>query len=569
MVEKRYTKKIQKNKNITSKKPASWRLKGGNELSEEMRKILIGNYTYEEKDQKIKELIERGFDIDDQIVYNSSLGEDSMNALIYACELFCINTNETIDNIKLLSENGADINFRNIDNDTPLLFCLRDAEKCNSNLYDLIDFLIGKGADINSTDESLNTPLHLACAYDDFELIKLLLDSTNIDINAYNSDNDSPLLIYCRDNQNFNVENFNYFVSNGADINVMNDEDESLLTFFSFNCNYEGAVNLFNQDNYDINIDILNQALEDVKTCYDNIEKNKFIELLIEKGAEVELIDIPHSFDEELPLLCELKPPENLEIVETISNVNITEGFDFYQYDNVNIDEFIKEYGDNALVFYLKLNDNEIKAAVIYKREQLINGYNDRSNIFYKCIDFNKKNNFKDNVVFHKPYYKSQVGQVMVYILLKDLLKIVKSSHKFWIISENKHDTIKSLCSRANLFSGEYNEEGYAVNYDDNVINLVSGFHCEVNRENTLIDYYEGYNTKIYESITVNDERKLRKFKFTPFFSYTVKPTERIVKNEKTPPQDRGSPKGSPPSSPHTRKRKTPSPPRKTKKQRS
>jgi ankyrin repeat protein len=569
MVKKRNTKKIQKNKNIASKTPASLRLKGGNNLSDEMIKIFIRNYTYEEKDQKIKELIERGFDINNQIVYNSSPGEDSLNTLFFACHLFCIHNNQTNYNIQVLLENGADINFRNSNNDTPLLFCLKHFKKCNSKLYNLIDFLIDEGADVNSVDDLSNTPLHLACAYDDFELIRLLLDSNNIDINAANVDNDSPLLIYCRDNQNFNVENFNYFVSKGADINVMNDEDENLLTAISFNCNYEGAVNLFNQENYDINIDILNQALEDVKTCYDNIEKNKFIELLIEKGAEVELIDIPHSFDEELPLLCELKPPENLEIVETISNVNITEGFDFYQYDNVNIDEFIKEYGDNALVFYLKLNDNEIKAAVIYKREQLINGYNDRSNIFYKCIDFNKKNNFKDNVVFHKPYYKLQVGQVMVYILLKDLLKIVKSSHKFWIISENKHDTIKSLCSRANLFSGEYNEEGYAVNYDDNVINLVSGFHCEVNRENTLIDFYEGYDTKIYESITVNNERKLRKFKFTPFFSYTVKPTERIVKNKKTPPQDTGSPKGSPPSSPHTRKRKTPSPPRKTKKQRS
>jgi len=119
------------------------------------------------------------------------------------------------------------------------------------------------------------------------------------------------------------------------------------------------------------------------------------------------------------------------------------------------------------------------------------------------------------------------------------------------------------------LFSNKTNEEGYAVNYDDYVINLVSGFHCEVNRESTLIDFYEGYDTQIYEMIRIDKEKKLRKFKFTPFFSYTVKPTERIVKNKKTPPPDTGSPKGSPPSSPHTRKRKTPSPPRKTKKQRS
>jgi len=121
---KKKYKKIQKNKNIASKTPASLRLKGGNNLSDEMIKIFIRNYTYEEKDQKIKELIERGFDINNQIVYNSSPGEESLNTLFFACHLFCIHNNQTNYNIQVLLENGADINFRNSNNDTPLLFCL-------------------------------------------------------------------------------------------------------------------------------------------------------------------------------------------------------------------------------------------------------------------------------------------------------------------------------------------------------------------------------------------------------------------------------------------------------------
>jgi ankyrin repeat protein len=513
--------------------------KGGNDLSKEMIKMFNRNYTYEEKDTKIKELINKGFDINQQIIYENRT--EHLNTLFYVCKIFCNRKeNQTIENIQLVLENGADINFKNSSDNTPLLYCLKTFDECKSNLYNLIDFLIDEGANVNSTDDFLNTPLHIVCVFDDFKLIELLLDSNNADINAVNSEKETPLMIYCRDNDNFYVENFNYFIGKGANINIINDEEDTLLSAFSFNCNYDGALNLFKQDNFKYDVQMLNNALIDVKSC-DTNENYKFIELLIEKGAEIKLINIPHFFGEKLPFIFELKPPEKLEIIETLSNIEITEGFDFYQYDNVDIDDFITEHGDNALVFYLKINDNKFKTALINKKEQLISGYNDRSNVFYKCKDFNKKNNFKNNVEFNRPYYKLQLGEIIIYIHLDNFLKIVKSSHKYWIINENKHDMINSLCSRSNLLSNKFNEEGYALNYDGNEVNLVSGFHCEVDKDQ-------------------NGE-----FKHTPFNSYITKPTNRIVKNKKTPPVDTGSPKKSPPSS-HTIKRKTPSPPNKTKK---
>ena len=367
-----------------SKKKIS--IKGGNDLSKEMIKIFNKNFTFEEKDERIKELINNGLDINQQIIYENRT--EHLNTLFYVCKIFCNRKeNQTIENIKLVLENGADINFKNNSDNTPLLYCLKSFEECKSNLYNLIDFLIEKGANVNSTDDFLNTPLHLVCFFDDFNLIKLLLDSNNADINAVNSEKDTPLTVYCKDNENFSVNNFNYFIDKGANINVKNDEDDNLLTIFSFNCNYEGALNLFKQDKFIYDVEMLNLALIDVKNCKNN---DKFIELLIEKGAEIQLINIPNSFGEKLPFIYELNPPENLEIVETLSNVEITEGFDFYQYDNVNIDDFITEYNDNALVFYLKINDDNFKTSLIDKKEQLITGYVDRSNIFYKCKDFNK-----------------------------------------------------------------------------------------------------------------------------------------------------------------------------------
>lgn len=543
--------------------------KGGNTLTNIIR-IFIRNYTYNEKDTQIKELISNGFDINNQIVYESQEEEQKLNILFFLCKYFCKGIrNQTIENIQLVLENGADVNFRNLDNDTPLLFCLNNFDRCNSRFYNLIDFLIDEGADVNSTDDFMNTPLHLACYFDDFNLIKLLLDNNNTVIDTFNNDNDTPLIIYCKENNNFDANNFNYFISKGANINVKNSDDESLLTLLSFNCNYDGAVKLFEQNNFIYDTEMLNNALNDIiSACDNNTEKYKFIELLIEKGAEIQLIDIPDFFGENLPYIYELKSPENLEIIETISNIDITEGFDFFNYADNNIDDFIDEHGNNALVFYLKINDDNFKTTLINKKEQLINGYNDRSNIFYKCKDYNKKNNYKNNVEFTKPYYKLQFGEMNAYIFLKDFLKIVKSTHKFWIISENRHDKIKSLCSRSNLFSELYDYDRNPLNYDGNVINLMSGFHCEVDTENDMIDYYENYDTKIYEIIyDVNKVKKLRKFNFKPFFSYFVKPTERIIKNKKTPRTDTGSPKSSPSSS-RTKKRKTPSPPRKTKKSR-
>jgi ankyrin repeat protein len=77
------------------------------------------------------------------------------------------------DMIKLLINNGADVNAINNDGYTPLMVAL-------SNNYDkdIIELLINNGADVNAINDYWNTPLIYALtSINDKDIIQLLLDN--------------------------------------------------------------------------------------------------------------------------------------------------------------------------------------------------------------------------------------------------------------------------------------------------------------------------------------------------------------------------------------------------------
>jgi hypothetical protein len=68
-------------------------------------------------------------------------------------------------------------------------------------LYDVVRLLVGAtDININQEDEDLVTPLNIACDEGKIEIVKLLLEQPNIDLNKKDKWNDSPLSSAAKNN---------------------------------------------------------------------------------------------------------------------------------------------------------------------------------------------------------------------------------------------------------------------------------------------------------------------------------------------------------------------------------
>jgi ankyrin repeat protein len=63
-------------------------------------------------------------------------------------------------------------------------FMIEDDEekKALDNFFDILKFLVSKGADFNAQDEDLNTPLHYAVQRNNYDAVSYLLKLNSINI---------------------------------------------------------------------------------------------------------------------------------------------------------------------------------------------------------------------------------------------------------------------------------------------------------------------------------------------------------------------------------------------------
>ena len=228
-------------------------------------------------------------------------------------ELFNILDN---NNIKKIIENGANVNAKNDDGDTPLLLAIRNGND------DISELLIEKGAHFNAKGRYGNTPLLLATRMNNTKISILLIElisnfkkylEDDPAIDALDRVNSTPLLNAI---DKGNIDIVESLIDNHAKVNAIN---------------HDGHIPL----------------LEAIKNG-----NNDIIKLLIDNGADVNAKD--KYGDTPLSLAIE---NDNNDIRELL----IKKGAN---------DNAINDGGDTPLSLATENNNTEIKELSIEKREE-------------------------------------------------------------------------------------------------------------------------------------------------------------------------------------------------------
>lgn len=185
-----------------------------------------------------------------------------------------------LEELKIFKENGGDINSR-YDDRSLLHFAI---DNCQNNYFDVIDFLINNGAEINNYQSSFKeTPLHRACARSkpDIDVVKLLLDK-GAEVNFENISGKTPIF-YC--NFSYSIELLTLLIKYRADIKHTDKYNNTLLHddfFYYYDDNFEEYLKMLISFGIDINAEN-NVSHTPLFLC-----KNKKIQnILIKYGAIV------------------------------------------------------------------------------------------------------------------------------------------------------------------------------------------------------------------------------------------------------------------------------------------
>ena len=130
----------------------------------------------------------------------------------------------TVDDVRFFLENGADVNAKDEDGDTPLHITVQTSFTENINV-EVMKYLVSQGADVNAKDGADWTPLHLVCQKNSTEELVKYLISLGVDVHQKNSN--LELVKYLQ--KNSNLELVRYLVSRGSDINAKTEDGDTPL----------------------------------------------------------------------------------------------------------------------------------------------------------------------------------------------------------------------------------------------------------------------------------------------------------------------------------------------------
>eukprot|EP00833_Pecoramyces_ruminatium_P002190 jgi/Orpsp1_1/1176222/evm.model.c7180000056847.1 len=372
---------------------------------------------------------------------------------------------ENYEGAKLFIENNADVNIRDINNNTPFVYMLKYS-KINEEIYKL---LIDHGAFIDY--ELFNNQDFINTIIQNSLFIKFFI---NKEIKIKYKDNDETVIITEPLIFSINTNNYQFvevLIKNNININEKDKDNNNPLSI---------ANKINNKEIIELLLKYYKLSTEDEF----NNEKNRYEENNIINNNESLLNMESNSMN---------KINENIEI----SGFNGEYDINLYKINNNNTD--VNKINNNNIKLYnsfyndqllMAIKNNSIKNAIL----MIQNGAN---------VNFENKNGltpllyaiYKNNIKF--------IDLLISYGVKVDVInKNGVSPIKYAIKLRNK-DIIKALISQ----SAKYNEE------NSDYCKLLNQ---EVNNENILSIDYLINNTKV----TINEfEKKINKFKNKPVLS--------------------------------------------------
>ncbi|WP_342189704.1 ankyrin repeat domain-containing protein [Spiroplasma endosymbiont of Dilophus febrilis] len=294
--------------------------------------------------------------------------KNSLSLLYYA-----IDTGD-IQIVKLLIDNGADVNFQDENGLTPLHFAIENA--IDTGDIQIVKLLIDNGADPNVLDcnNDFISPLHYAIIKNKKEVVEVLLKSKNIK-NKIN--NKSYLNIGCLHWISLNSKNINnleiaeLLIDNGADVNLQ-DENDATPLYYAISTNNKEMVQLLINKGANIK-NITKNGLTPL--YYAIILDNKeMVQLLIEKGANVNMQD-----ENGLTPLHFAIEENNQEMVQLLIN------------NNADVNIKITSDGATILHYAILNNKKEMVKLLIKKGANVNKGVNGLIPLYYAISTNNKE----------------------------------------------------------------------------------------------------------------------------------------------------------------------------------
>ncbi|XP_067654233.1 uncharacterized protein [Haliotis asinina] len=175
---------------------------------------------------------------------------------------------------RILAEGDVDINYRGWYSRTPVMWAAWRGHR------DVVEFLVGRGADVSLVDRDGDNVLHLACRGGDLETVKLILSMNVVDINSRGWYSKTPVMAAAWHRRRDVVE---FLVGRGADVSLVDRDGDNVLHLACRGGDLETVKLILSMNVVDINA-----RNNDGKTAADwarDLGHQRMLDLLVSRGA--------------------------------------------------------------------------------------------------------------------------------------------------------------------------------------------------------------------------------------------------------------------------------------------
>jgi ankyrin repeat protein len=189
--------------------------------------LLVSINYHKTKIEIIKLLLDYGADVNMQNIY----GRSALSEVMYVSFNFKTmdDKNFMIQVLHLIFEKKPNVNQADMLGETPLLYALTGFWFDKQMQYEAVKLLLDNGADVNLGNNSNYTPMMAAVKYK--ACLEILQDLINqgAKLNFHCGSGATPLTYACI----YNPDIIPYLIENGADINYQNDKKETTLLYLA------------------------------------------------------------------------------------------------------------------------------------------------------------------------------------------------------------------------------------------------------------------------------------------------------------------------------------------------